>query len=69
MGYSAVPFGNHTLQQMVKKMCSNAGIGDHKTNHSLRATSVIELFKRGAPEKLIPRAKPVTTPLKLSKIE
>ena len=46
--YSAVPLGKHTLQQMVKKMCSNTGIGDHKTNHSLRATSVIELFKRGA---------------------
>ena len=54
--YSAVPFGNHTLQQMVKKMCSNTGIGGHKTNHSLRATGVTELFKRGAPEKLIPRA-------------
>ena len=51
--YSAVPLGNHTLQQMVKKMCSDAGIGGHKTNHSLRATGATELFKRGAPEKLI----------------
>ena len=45
--YSAVPIGNHTLQQMVKKLCSDAGIGGH---HSLRAT---KLFKSGAPEKLI----------------
>ena len=51
--YSAVPIGNHTLQQMVKKMCSDAGISGHKTNHSLRATGATELFKRGAPEKLI----------------
>ena len=36
-------------------MCSNTGVGGHKTNHSLRATSVIELFNRGAPEKLTPR--------------
>ena len=50
--YSAVLVGNHTLQQMVKKMCSDAGIG-HKTNHSLRATGATELSKRGTPEKLI----------------
>ena len=51
--YSAVPIRNHTLQQMVKKVCSDAGIGGYKTNHSLRATGATELFKRGAPEKLI----------------
>ena len=43
----------HTLQQMVKKMCADAGIGGHKTNHRLRATGATELFKTGAPEKLI----------------
>ena len=48
-----VPIGNHTLQQRVKKMCAEAGIGGHKTNHSLRATGTTELIKRGAPEKLI----------------
>ena len=46
-------YSTDTLQQMVKKMCSDAGIGGHKTNHSLRATGASELFKRGAPEKLI----------------
>ena len=51
--YSAVPVGNHTLQQMIKKMCSDAGIGGLKMNHSLRATGATELFKRGAPKKLI----------------
>ena len=51
--YSAVPLGKHTLQQKVKRMCAEAGVGGHKSNHSLRATGATELYKRGAPEKLI----------------
>jgi integrase len=50
--YSPVPLGKHTLQQKVKKMCAEAGISSHKTNHSLRATGATELYKKGAPEKL-----------------
>ena len=34
-------------------MCSEAGISGHKTNHSLWATAAMEMFRCGAPEKLI----------------
>ena len=34
-------------------MCASGGIKDHKTNHSLRATAATEMFRCGAPEKLI----------------
>ena len=51
--YSSVPLGKHTLNAKLKNMCSDGGIGGHKTNHSLRATPATELFRRGAPEKLI----------------
>ena len=34
-------------------MCTLAGIKGHKTNHSLTATAATEMFRRGAPEKLI----------------
>ena len=51
--YSSVPLGKHTLQQKVKKICAEAGVVGCKTNHSLRATSVTDMYKAGAPEKLI----------------
>ena len=51
--YSSIPLGKHTLHAKLKNMCSDAGIGGHKTNHSLRATAATELFRRGAPETLI----------------
>ena len=34
-------------------MCGNAGIVGHKTNHSLRATGVTEMYQGNAREKLI----------------
>ena len=37
----------------VKNMCKAAEINGHKTNHSLRATATTEMFRSGAPEKLI----------------
>ena len=49
--YSSVPLGKHTLHSKLKNMC--AGIKGHKTNHSLRATAATEMFRHGAPEKLI----------------
>ena len=33
--YSAVPLGKHTLNDKVKKVCSDAGVMGSKTNHSL----------------------------------
>lgn len=38
---------------MVKDICSKGKITGNKTNHSLRATGVSELFQAGVPEKLI----------------
>ena len=38
---------------MIKDMCHEAGIGGHKTNHSLRATGASEVFAAGVPEKII----------------
>ena len=34
-------------------MCREAGIGEHKTNHRLRATAATQMFRQGAPEKVI----------------
>ena len=51
--YSAVPLGKHTLQSKMKYMCASGGIKGHKTNHSLRATAATEMFRCGAPEKLM----------------
>lgn len=38
---------------MLKKMCEGGGVSGSKTNHSLRAYAVTELFKAGIPEKVI----------------
>ena len=51
--YSSVPIGKHSLHAKMKNMCSEAGISGHKINHSLCATAATEMFRRGAPEKLI----------------
>ena len=51
--YSRQPRGKHTLNDMVKIMCSEAGIEGHFTNHSLRATGATQLFERSVPEKVI----------------
>ena len=51
--YSSVPIGKHSLHAKMKNMCSEAGISGHKTNHNLCATAATEMFRRGAPEKLI----------------
>ena len=41
----------NTLNNMLKDMCHDAGIGGLKTNHSLRATGASELFAADVPEK------------------
>ena len=51
--YSAVPLGKNTIQAKLRNMCREAGIGGHKTNHSLRATAATQMFRQGAPEKVI----------------
>ena len=51
--YSRQPRGKHTLNDMVKTMCAEAGIEGHFTNHSLRATGATQLFEKNVPEKII----------------
>lgn len=50
--YSGVPLGKNTLHAKLN-MCKAAEINGHKTNHSLWATAATEMFRSGAPEKLI----------------
>ena len=51
--YAGTPVGKNTLENKLKKMCSLAGIEGCVTNHSLRATSVTQMYECGVPEKVI----------------
>lgn len=51
--YAHVPIGRTLLQTMVCKMCEEAGICGHKTNHSLGVSGTISLFEAGVPEHII----------------
>ena len=45
--------GHNLLGSTVKRLCSNAGITGHKSNHSLRATAATRLFHHGVDEQMI----------------
>ena len=51
--YTAVAVGKNTLSNMTKSMCAQAGVAGKKSNHSLRAYAVTEMFNAGIPEKVI----------------
>ena len=51
--YTAKPIGKNTLASMVKEICAHGNIAGRKTNHSLRATGVSDLFHAGVPHKII----------------
>ena len=51
--YDNVPIGRDKLKTFLEVICREAGIGEKKTNHSLRATGATALFNAGVPEKLI----------------
>lgn len=51
--YSRTPVGRNTLDTKLGKMCSLAGIEGRVTNHSMRATSVTQMYSTGVPEKVI----------------
>ena len=51
--YSRIPVGRNTLDTKLGKMCSLAGIEWRVTNHSMRATSVTQMYATGVPEKVI----------------
>ena len=51
--YTAKAIGKNILGKMVKEICVDANIPGRKTNHSLRATGVSDLFQAGLPDKII----------------
>lgn len=51
--YSKKPLGHNQLANTVRRLCSAAGIGGFKTNHSLRATSASRLHQSGVEEQMV----------------
>ncbi len=51
--YSSQPCGKNSLAKMVPDMFAEAGVAQRKTNHSLRAAGVSQLFEAGVDEKVI----------------
>ena len=51
--YTAKAIGKNILGKMVKGICVDANIPGRKTNHSLRAMGVSDLFQASVPEKII----------------
>ena len=51
--FSKQPIGHNKFHTMMSTICSAAGIGGYKTNHSLRATSATRLYHQGIDEQLI----------------
>ena len=46
------PMEKNTLHSLLNTMCVEAGIGEKKSNHSLRATGAPAMFAAQVPEKL-----------------
>lgn len=51
--FAAVTFGKNSLRKTVSEMFREAGVEEKKTNHSLRAAGVSQLFEAGVDEKII----------------
>ena len=51
--YSCQPRGKHSLNKVLKTLCSKAGITGKSTNHSCRAASATRLYEEGVDEQLI----------------
>ena len=51
--FTSKPIGHNVLNQTVARLCSEAGIGGYRTNHSLRATVATRLYQAGIDEQLI----------------
>ena len=51
--FSSKPIGHNVLNQTVARLCSEAGMGGYRTNHSLRATAATRLYQVGVDEQLI----------------
>ena len=51
--YTSIPCGKNYLAKMVPEVFKEAGVEEKKTNHSLRAAGVSQLFEAGVDEKVI----------------
>ena len=51
--YTSRAIGKNTLGKMVKEICVDGNVSGRKTNHSLRATGVSDLFQAGVPDKIV----------------
>ena len=51
--YAKAPIGRHKLSGIVANLCSQAGIGGYRTNHSLRASAATRLYEASVDEQLI----------------
>ena len=51
--YNARAVGHNILAGTVKRLCQEAGLTGHFTNHSLRSTAATRLFEAGVDEQLI----------------
>ncbi|CAG2256295.1 unnamed protein product [Mytilus edulis] len=51
--YTAQPIGINTLAATVGNMCTEAGLGGFRSNHSLRATAATRLYECGVDEQII----------------
>lgn len=51
--YKDAPVGVNTLQGVVKKLCKEAGLVGHYSNHSLRATAATRMYHGGNDEQVI----------------
>ena len=51
--FAATPVGRNVLAKVVSEMFQEAGTSERKTNHSLRAAGVSQLFEAGVDEKVI----------------
>ena len=49
--FAAIPCGRNSLSKVVCEMFREAGSGEKKTNHSLRAAGVSQLFEAGVVKK------------------
>ena len=50
--YSKNPLGHNLLGKTVSRLCTVAGIGGFKTNHSLQATSTSRFYQLGVEEQM-----------------
>ena len=48
-----MPLGRTKPGSTVSRLCSNAGIGGFRTNHSLRASTASRLYQAGVDEQLL----------------